>query len=71
MLISTNSRHRYFAVALAKRFEVAAVISGKERNYYTAQKEQSDLARNHFGCRKEAGQIVFEPNRHEQCGRVA
>jgi len=48
VLTSDSLRHRYFAQAIARLFEVPYVLSEAKKNYYVPQREQSLLVREHF-----------------------
>lgn len=60
VLTSTGYRHRYFASAIAKHFEVLAVITEEKKNYYTTQREESLLVQEHFKRLSESEKKWFE-----------
>ena len=47
ILTSDRPRHRYFAAAVAGRFDVPVVLSERKRNYYV-QQQQSAQVQQHF-----------------------
>ena len=60
VLTSRSCRHKYFAATASKQFELVAVICEEKRNYYKAQREQSDLVQKHFRCLSETEQSWFQ-----------
>ena len=48
VLTSTSLRHCYFAKIVARHFDVAVVLTEAKKNYYSAQREESEEVRQHF-----------------------
>ena len=48
VLTSTGLRHKYFANEMAKHFDIVAVFAEAKKNYYTAQRVESDSVQLHF-----------------------
>lgn len=60
VLTSTSLRHRYFAMALSRTFDLVGVACEQKRNYYTQQQEQSAAIRAHFAEIARAEAECFE-----------
>lgn len=50
ILTSNKPRHIYFANRLAGQFDVKGIISEPKFDYFTLQRNESELVRQHFNC---------------------
>lgn len=48
IITSNNPRHRYFAKILSKKFNIKLILSEDKGQYYSNQKKESQIVREHF-----------------------